>query len=89
MGLFDALNHLLNFVLPALAMALIVPALARLAFWRALRAKPLWPQIRRAGAINVLVLVMGLFLTGRDGAMLTYAALVLSSAFTVWWIGLR
>jgi hypothetical protein len=26
---------------------------------------------------------------GRDGAMATYAALVLASSLTVWWTGLR
>ncbi len=89
MGLFDALNHFFNFFWPAVAMAVLVPALARLAFWKALRAQPLWPQIKRAGALNALVIVSGWLLTGRDGAMLTYGALVLSTALTVWWIGLR
>lgn len=89
MGLFDGLNHLVNFFLPALALAALVPLVARLAFWRTLRARPLWPQVRLAAGCNAAVLVAGLLLTGRDGAMATYAALVLSSALTVWWIGLR
>ncbi|MDO9236442.1 MAG: hypothetical protein Q7U28_10490 [Aquabacterium sp.] len=89
MGLFDAINHLLNFLLPALGMALLVPSLARLVWWKALRSAGWWQQVRWAAALNALILLAGLLITGRDGAMLTYAGLVLASALTVWWTGLR
>lgn len=89
MGFFDALNHALNFLLPALAMALLVPSLARLVWRKALRSAGWLRQVKWAAAGNVVVLVLGLVLTGRDGAMLTYAGLVLCSALTVWWTGLR
>lgn len=89
MGLFDAINHLLNFLLPALGMALLVPSLARLVWWKALRSAGWLRQVSWAAALNALILLAGLLLTGRDGAMLTYAGLVLASALTVWWTGLR
>ena len=83
------MNHALNFFLPALAMALLVPSLARLVWWKALRGAGWLRQVKWTAVGNALVLVTGLVLTGRDGAMLTYTALVLCSALTVWWTGLR
>lgn len=70
-------------------MAALVPALARLVWWKALQSAGWWRQARWCALANVLVLVVGLLLTGRDGAMATYAGLVLVSALTVWWTGLR
>ena len=89
MSLQDALIHLVNFFLPALGMALLLPALARLVWWRALKSAGYGRQVKWAAAANGLVLVTGLVFWGRDGAMGTYAALVLASALTVWWTGLR
>ncbi len=89
MGFLDGLNHALNFFLPALGMALLVPSLARLVWWKALRSAGWLRQVKWASIINSAVLIVGLLMTGRDGAMLTYAGLVLGSALTVWWTGLR
>lgn len=89
MGFLDGLNHALNFFLPALGMALLVPSLARLVWWKALRSAGWFRQVKWASIINAAVLIVGLLMTGRDGAMLTYAGLVLASALTVWWTGLR
>jgi uncharacterized membrane protein YedE/YeeE len=89
MGPLDALNHFLNFFAPALGMALLVPSLARLVWLKALKSAGWWRQVRWAAVANVVVLIAGLILTGRDGAMLTYAGLVLASAWAVWWTGLR
>ncbi|MGH6647421.1 hypothetical protein [Aquabacterium sp.] len=89
MGLLDVLTHLVNFFLPALGMALLLPALARLVWWRALKPAGYGRQVKWAAGANALVLVAGLIVLGRDGAMATYAALVLVSALTVWWTGLR
>jgi hypothetical protein len=82
-------SHLLNFVMPALAMAVLVPTLARLVWWKALGSAGWWRQVRWCALFNALVLVVGLIVLGRDGAMATYAGLVLASALTVWWTGLR
>ena len=89
MGFFNALNHLLNFFLPALTMALLVPTLARLV-WRAeLKGKAWRGQVKWSALANAGVLIVGLVLTGQDGAVATYAGPVLASALVAWWTGLR
>lgn len=88
-GALDAVGHALNFFLPAWVMALMVPSLARVVWWKALRSVGWWSQVRLAAVLNAIVLVAGLLILGRDGAMYTYAGLVLASALTVWWTGLR
>ena len=89
MGFFNALNHLVNFFLPALTMALLVPTLARLV-WRAeLKGKAWSGQVKWSALANTGVLIGGLVLTGQDGAVATYAGLVLASALVVWWTGWR
>lgn len=82
-------SHVLNFLLPAVAMALLVPSLARLIWWKSLASAGWWRQVKVVAMINVVVLLLGLIVLGRDGAMWTYAGLVLASALTVWWTGLR
>ncbi|MDE2402096.1 MAG: hypothetical protein KGL90_10560 [Burkholderiales bacterium] len=89
MGLVDALIHGVNFFMPALVMAVLLPLLARLIWWRALKPVGFARQMTWVAVINALVLMAGLMLLGRDGAMATYAALVLASSLTVWWTGLR
>ena len=89
MGFFNALNHLVNFFLPALTMALLVPTLARLV-WRAeLKGKAWRGQVKWSALANAGVLIVGLVLTGQDGAVATYAGLVMASALVVWWTGWR
>ncbi|MBI2733304.1 MAG: hypothetical protein HYX44_08390 [Aquabacterium sp.] len=89
MGFLDGVNHALNFFLPALGMALLVPSLARLVWWKAMKGAGWLRQVKWASIVNVVVLIVGLLISGRDGAMLTYGGLVLASALTVWWTGLR
>lgn len=80
MGPLDALWHLLNFIAPAAWSALVVTAIGR--FLK--QKRPLALGFAGAAAINFIVccavLVIGLVLTGRDGKMLTYVAMVLASA---------
>ena len=61
-------SHLLNFFMPALAMAVLVPAVARLVWWRTLQSAGWWRQVRWCALLNVTVLVAGLLVMGRDGA---------------------
>jgi uncharacterized membrane protein len=85
MGFFDAISHLLNFIAPAAAVALGV-VLAGKVYQR---KNPSKHSFVRLFAINfvvcALVLLAGLWFFGRDGKMLTYAALVVASA-TVQWV---
>ena len=82
------LDHILNFLAPAAALALLLVLLSQI-FSRFLASKkPLSQSIYAQAAIifivNVLVLSAGLVLFGNDGKMATYAALVLASAVCQW-----
>jgi len=74
--------HLLNFVLPALAMAVLMPVAGRWVMgagglsWK-LRA--LWHLLA-----GVLVLGVGLLLQGQDGLMSTYVVLVCVAGTLEW-----
>ena len=85
MGIVDAVLHVINFMLPAAWVALLVTYIGR--FFK--QNRPLAGIFIARAAINFIVclsvLVMGLIITGRDGKMLTYLAMVMASA-TVQWI---
>ena len=84
MGPLDILNHLLNFVAPAAAVALL---LVLAGGWIGPKGRPAMAAWRRFAVlfvVGVAVLAGGLGLVGRDGKMLTYAALVLGCASAQW-----
>ena len=84
MGPLDALYHAVNFMAPAAALAALMvlggrwvrPKGAQAFTWRA--------QWAINFAVGCAVLVAGLSVLGRDGKMLTYAALVLACASCQW-----
>lgn len=82
------INHLLNFMAPAALVALLLVMLSRLffGFFRSKRALPLtlWAQVAIVFIANMAILTTGLVFFGRDGKMLTYAALVLGAALCQW-----
>jgi hypothetical protein len=84
----DALWHLLNFAVPAFALGLISAVGAKLLWRRELAAVSWWRLARDASLAALLVLLAGLVLTGHDGRMATYAAMVVASALMLWWRGL-
>ncbi|MDP4623410.1 MAG: hypothetical protein NWS85_10995 [Hydrogenophaga sp.] len=76
--------HVVNFVLPALVMALFMPIAGR---WVMGPANGRW--LRRFGThvvTGVLVLLLGLVVQGQDGKMSTYIGLVFTAATTEWWL---
>lgn len=87
MGPLDFLWHLTGLLAPAAGVALLVslagrvllPVTARPASWLAA-----WVVGFLAGS---LALLAGLVLSGRDGTMLAYAALVLATATSQWLLG--
>ena len=84
MDALDLINHLLNFALPAIALALVLPLSTRWTRLGRAGAAPLTPQILLHAVLNVLVLAAGLWVFGRDGKMLTYLAMVIVCATTHW-----
>ena len=81
-------DHLLNFMAPALFVALALVLLTRLTgrFLRSKRtpAQSIWVQAAIIFIVNLLVLAAGLVFLGNDGKMMTYAALVLGAAVCQW-----
>jgi len=84
MSLLGLLDHLLNFVAPALVVGLLVAVLAPLLMKKA-RPHHTWLT---QGAINsvagLLALLVGLFFFGRDGKMASYAAMLLVCGSSQW-----
>lgn len=88
MGVFGLFNHLLNFVLPALFMALLLPLCVR---WTPLGRKAalgMSLQILVLAVVHVVVLLAGLFVFGRDGKMATYLTMAVVGA-SIHWLLLR
>ena len=84
MGPIAALTHLLNFAAPALSLALLVTLAAN--FF--MRKKPPALALSTQLAINIVasgvVFGLGLWLTGRDGKMASYAAMAVACATSQW-----
>ena len=84
MSALATINHLFNFGAPALAVAVLLPILARLLT----PGSP--PQLGLAGqstvnfAAGLAVSLAGLWLLGRDGKMATYCAMVVAAASSQW-----
>ena len=82
------LDHILNFIAPAAAAALLLVLAARL-FNRFLvsnksSTQSIWAQAAIIFIVNVFVLVAGLVFFSNDGKMATYAAMVLAAALCQW-----
>lgn len=85
MNFIALILHLANFVAPALVVGLLL--------WGAPRLKPgvrrgRWGARRELLAqwgLGTAVLLAGLVVFGRDGVMVTYAALVLFQGSLAWW----
>ena len=87
MGPLDALWHALNVGAPALGVAAIAAAAAKL-LWRRDLAGVGWLRLASWGTLaGVACLIGGLVAFGRDGAMATYGALALAIALALWWAG--
>jgi hypothetical protein len=87
MATIDAFWHLTNLFGPALGVGLIASALAKLVWRRELAGRTWLGLAAWACAAGAIVCVAGLLFGGRDGLMLTYIAMVLASAITLWWAG--
>ncbi len=87
MGPLDAVMHLGNLFLPAVALGVLAAALAKL-LWRRELAPVRFKHLALPAALaGAAVTLAGLVVWGRDGRMTTYAGMVLACAFTLWWRG--
>lgn len=87
MGPLDALWHLLNLFVPALALAPLAALLAK-GLWRRELAAVSWQRLTvPALGVCAATTVAGLVIFGQDGRMATYAAMVVLCALTLWWRG--
>lgn len=87
MSPIDALWHLLGLFLPALATGALAAAAAK-ALWRSELKACRWSRLALwAAGAGSLALLAGLVGFGRDGRMLSYAAMVLAAALALWWAG--
>ncbi|WP_418316700.1 hypothetical protein [Piscinibacter sakaiensis] len=88
MSPLDAIWHLLNFFAPAVFLAVFTASVAKLLWrreWRAVR----WRSLLLWALIPTLVVaVVGLVITGRDGMMITYVAMAVAAALGLWLAGL-
>ena len=84
MGPLDILNHTLNFLAPAAALALLLVLCGRFFGAKGGAALSRWRQFAVVFGVGLVVLAGGLVVWGRDGKMLTYAALVVGCATTQW-----
>jgi hypothetical protein len=87
MGPLDALWHLLGFALAPFALAAIAAVLTKLLWRKELRGVGLRPLWLHAGVAAALADLAATALQGRDGRMLSYAAMVLAAAAGLAWAG--
>jgi hypothetical protein len=79
--------HFFNFFAPAVGLGAIAALLAKLLWWRELRAARWLRLALWAAGASAVVLIAGLLVFGRDGRMATYAGMVVASALALWWAG--
>ena len=84
----DVFWHVTNFLLPAWALSLGITAWGSTQFRRQTQIRWIWRWLINASA-GMGVLVAGLVLTGNDGKMATYGALVLVCASVEWLLQMR
>lgn len=84
MSAFTFFNHLLNFLAPAVFLAVLLALGARLSWRSTTPALTLWEQILVNLVLGAFVLGGCLVLWGRDGRLGTYALLVLLMASCQW-----
>ncbi|OOG58586.1 hypothetical protein [Polaromonas sp. C04] len=84
MGPLDLLIQLLNFVAPALFVAIVTALASRLFERKGPAVHTWWAQVAINSVVGVAALLLGLWYFGHDGKMATYAALVLGCATSQW-----
>ena len=82
MSALAQINHLLNFLAPALWVGTVVAVMARILYRKSLRVPALYAQAAINSVAGGGALVAGLWYFGNDGKMATYGAMVLVCSLT-------
>ena len=80
MGPLDTLNHLVNFLAPALVVALVLALLGPFLVRKRPGAQAFPAQVAINFVAGTVALLIGLWFFGNDGKMATYAAMLLLSS---------
>ena len=78
------LNHVLNFMAPALWLALLLPLASRWIFKPRGKRAGFAVQVMVNFSISLLALGLGLWFFGRDGKMATYLGMTVTGATSQW-----
>ena len=78
MGPLDQLNHLLNFLAPAVAVGVVLALCGPFVMGKKLTGAGIVLHSLLNCGVGALVLVAGLWFFGHDGKMATYAAMLLA-----------
>ncbi len=89
MGPLDFLWHLSGFLAPAAAVALLVSLAARVLMPESARQSSWIAALVLDFGAGTAALLAALWLSGRDGSMAGYGALVLASGSSQWLLGRR
>ena len=84
MGPLAALNHLLNFALPALGVAALVSASGLFPRRKPAASLAYWKLLAINFGVGSFVLLAGLYFCGRDGKMASYTAMTVACATSQW-----
>ena len=84
MSALDFLIHLSSFVAPAVFLALVLAAGARLVGRQRAHVRPWYHMASVNALLGILVLALGVVLLGQDGRMGTYGVLVLAMGSCQW-----
>lgn len=84
MPLLDFFLHLLNLLAPALFLSVVLAGGARLVWRKKAHLLPWYHMASVNALLGILVLALGLVLSGQDGRVATYACLVLAMGTCQW-----
>lgn len=86
MGALALINHAINFMAPAIWLALLMPLASRFFMKKSRSAHTIPAQIAIHFIVSFTVLTLGLVAFGNDGKMVTYLVMVLMAASSQWWM---
>lgn len=85
MGLLDLINHLLNFLAPAVVVGGLLACVAPFLYKKRPVARVWFAQAAINTIAGVVALVVGMWFFGRDAKMASYGAMLVTCATSQWW----